>query len=249
MFSLSSKRALITGASGGIGSASARLLAAQGAQVFLTGRNIEKLNNLKEELSEKAQVQAYVYPCDLSDAEERTRLGKTILAEHETIDILVNNAGQARDGLALNMKEDAWREVLEVNLTGVFHLTQQFLRPMLKQRWGRIIMIGSVVGFTGNKGQTNYATSKAGLVGMVKSLALELASRSITVNCVAPGFVETAMTENLPEQVKQKVLEQIPLARYAQSDDIANAVLYFASNEAAYTTGQTLHVNGGLAMV
>ena len=245
MFSLSSKRALVTGATGGIGSATARLLAAQGAQVLLTGRNTEKLDRLREELGEKA----HAYPCDLSDAEARTNLAKTILAEHETIDILVNNAGQAQDGLALNMKAEAWRQVIEVNLTGVFHLTQQFLRPLLKQRWGRIVMIGSVVGFTGNKGQTNYATSKAGLVGMVKSLALELASRSITVNCVAPGFVETAMTENLPEQVKQQVLAQIPLGRYAQSEDIAQAVLYFASNEAAYTTGQTLHVNGGLAMV
>ena len=245
MFSLSSKRALVTGATGGIGSATARLLAAQGAQVLLTGRNTEKLDSLREELGEKA----HAYPCDLSDAEARTNLAKTILAEHETIDILVNNAGQAQDGLALNMKAEAWRQVLEVNLTGVFHLTQQFLRPLLKQRWGRIVMIGSVVGFTGNKGQTNYATSKAGLVGMVKSLALELASRSITVNCVAPGFVETAMTENLSEKVKQQVLEQIPLGRYAQSEDIAHAVLYFVSPEAAYTTGQTLHVNGGLAMV
>ena len=245
MFSLSSKRALVTGATGGIGSATARLLAAQGAQVLLTGRNTEKLDRLREELGEKA----HAYPCDLSDAEARTNLAKTILAEHETIDILVNNAGQAQDGLALNMKAEAWRQVIEVNLTGVFHLTQQFLRPLLKQRWGRIVMIGSVVGFTGNKGQTNYATSKAGLVGMVKSLALELASRSITVNCVAPGFVETAMTENLSEQVKQQVLAQIPLGRYAQSEDIAQAVLYFASSEAAYTTGQTLHVNGGLAMV
>ncbi len=245
MDSLSSKRALVTGASGGIGSATARLLAARGAQVFLTGRNIAKLNSLKEELGGQAQA----YPCDLSDAEERTSLAKTILAEHESLDILVNNAGQAQDGLALNMKASAWREVLEVNLTGVFHLTQQFLRPMLKQRCGRIVMVGSVVGFTGNKGQTNYATSKAGLVGLVKSLAQELASRSITVNCVAPGFVATAMTENLSEQVKQRVLEQIPLGRYATSEDIAHAVLYFASSESAYTTGQTLHVNGGLAMV
>ncbi len=245
MFSLSSKRALVTGASGGIGSAVARLLAARGAQVLLTGRNIEKLNSLKEELGEQARV----YPCDLSDVEARSSLAKTILAEFETIDILVNNAGHAQDGLALNMKAEAWSQVLEVNLTSVFHLTQLFLRPMVKQRWGRIVMIGSVVGFTGNKGQTNYATSKAGLVGMVKSLAQELASRSITVNCVAPGFVTTAMTENLSEQVKEKVLEQIPLGRYATSEDIAHAVLYFASGEAAYTTGQTLHVNGGLAMV
>ena len=245
MFSLSSKRALVTGASGGIGSATARLLAARGAQVFLTGRNIDKLNALQKELGDKTQV----YPCDLEDAEARTSLAKKLLAEHETLDILVNNAGQTQDGLALNMKAEAWRQVLEVNLTGVFHLTQQFLRPMLKQRWGRIVMVGSVVGFTGNKGQANYATSKAGLVGMVKSLALELASRSITVNCVAPGFVATAMTEGLSEQVRQQVLEQIPLGRYASSEDIAQAVLYFASLEAAYTTGQTLHVNGGLAMV
>ncbi len=245
MFSLSSKRALVTGASGGIGSAVARVLVARGAQVFLTGRNEAKLDSLKQELGE----QAHVYPCDISDAEARTSLAKTILTDFETIDILVNNAGQAQDGLALNMKAEAWREVLEVNLTAVFHLTQQFLRPMLKQRWGRIVMVGSVVGFTGNKGQTNYATSKAGLVGMVKSLAQELASRTITVNCVAPGFVTTAMTSNLSEEVKQKVLEQIPLGRYATSEDIAHAVLYLASDEAAYTTGQTLHVNGGLAMV
>ncbi len=245
MFSLSSKRALVTGASGGIGSAVARVLVASGAQVFLTGRNKTKLDSLKKELGE----QAHVYPCDISDAEARISLGKTILADFETVDILVNNAGQAQDGLALNMKAEAWREVLEVNLTGVFHLTQQFLRPMLKQRWGRIVMVGSVVGFTGNKGQTNYATSKAGLVGMVKSLAQELASRTITVNCVAPGFVTTAMTSSLSDEVKQKVLEQIPLGRYATSEDIAHAVLYLASDEAAYTTGQTLHVNGGLAMV
>ena len=245
MFSLSSKRALVTGASGGIGSAVARVLVARGAKVFLTGRNEAKLDSLKQELGE----QAHVYPCDISDAEARTSLAKTILTDFETIDILVNNAGQAQDGLALNMKTEAWREVLEVNLTAVFHLTQQFLRPMLKQRWGRIVMVGSVVGFTGNKGQTNYATSKAGLVGMVKSLAQELASRTITVNCVAPGFVTTAMTSNLSDEVKQKVLEQIPLGRYATSEDIAHAVLYLASDEAAYTTGQTLHVNGGLAMV
>ena len=235
----------MTGASGGIGSAVARLLAKHGAQVLLTGRNTAKLDSLQKELGDKARA----YPCDLSVGEERTKLAKTILDEFETIDILVNNAGHAQDGLALNMKAEAWSDVLEVNLTGVFHLTQQLLRPMLKQRGGRIVMIGSVVGFTGNKGQTNYVASKAGLVGVVKCLALELASRSITVNCVAPGFVETAMTENLPEKVKQQVLEQIPLGRYAQSEDIAHAVLYFVSPEAAYTTGQTLHVNGGLAML
>ena len=244
IFSLEGKRALITGATGGIGSSIARLYAKRGARVFLHGRRRDVLEQLAAELGEVASV----YACELGDIEAVDKMSAEIIAEQGGIDILVNNAGFTSDGLSLNMSLDSWQKVLDVNLTGVFRLTQKFLRPMIKQRWGRIIMIGSVVGFLGNKGQSNYVASKAGLVGLVKSLAQELASRSITVNCIAPGFIDTAMTSGLADSVKDKVLETIPIGRYGESSDIASAALYFASSESSYTTGQTLHVNGGLAM-
>ena len=244
IFSLEGKRALITGATGGIGSSIARLYAKRGARVFLHGRRRDVLEQLAAELGEVASV----YSCELGDIEAVDKMSAEIIAEQGGIDILVNNAGFTSDGLSLNMSLDSWQKVLDVNLTGVFRLTQKFLRPMIKQRWGRIIMIGSVVGFLGNKGQSNYVASKAGLVGLVKSLAQELASRSITVNCIAPGFIDTAMTSGLADSVKDKVLETIPIGRYGESSDIASAALYFASLESSYTTGQTLHVNGGLAM-
>ncbi len=244
IFSLEGKRALITGATGGIGGGIARIYAARGARVILHGRRRDVLEQLAAELGERASV----YACELGDVEALDKMGADIIAEHGGIDILVNNAGLTSDGLSLNLPLDSWQRVLDVNLTGVFRLTQKFLRPMIKQRWGRIIMIGSVVGFTGNKGQSNYVAAKAGLVGLVKSLAKELASRSITVNCIAPGFIDTAMTADLASSVKDRILETIPVGRYGEASDIASAALYFASNESSYTTGQTLHVNGGLAM-
>lgn len=257
LFSLVGKRALITGATGGIGGAIACAYAKRGARVFLSGRREEVLKGLAQKINtqeKNADVDAAsgpiasIYPCDLSDRAAIDSMSARITNEHGGIDILVNNAGLTRDGLSLNMKDDAWDDVLAVNLTNVFRLTRGFLRAMLKQRWGRIIMIGSVVGFTGNKGQVNYVSSKAGLVGMVKGLAQELASRSITVNCIAPGFIDTAMTADLGEDVRRAVLSSIPAGRYGSVADIAHAALYLASCESGYTTGQTLHVNGGMAM-
>ena len=244
IFSLAGKRALITGATGGIGGGIARLYAERGARVLLHGRRLDVLEDLAKELGANAST----YACELGASEAIDKMSADIITEHGGIDILVNNAGLTSDGLSLNMSADSWQRVLDVNLTGVFRLTQKFLRPMIKQRWGRVIMIGSVVGFTGNKGQSNYVAAKAGLVGLVKSLALELASRSITVNCIAPGFIDTAMTSGLADAVKDRVLEKIPVGRYGMAADIASAALYFAANESSYTTGQTLHVNGGLAM-
>ncbi len=245
MFDLEGKSALITGASGGIGGAIARALHAQGAAVGLSGTRAEALEALAAELGERSQV----LPCDLSDPEACQALPGRAEAALGGLDILVNNAGLTRDNLAVRLKDEDWDLVLEVNLSAAFRLIRASLRGMMKRRWGRIVGITSVVGVTGNPGQANYAASKAGMIGMSKSLAQEVASRGITVNCVAPGFIETAMTEGLGEPQRDKLLGAIPAGRLGSSDDVAACVAFLASDEAAYVTGQTLHVNGGMAMI
>jgi len=245
MFELTGKGALITGASGGIGGAIARVLHAAGANVAVSGTRVEALGALADELGERAVP----VPANLADADD---VGGLIKAAEEAVgqvDILVNNAGLTRDNLAMRMKDEEWEAVLSVNLTASFRLARAALRGMMRRRWGRIIAITSVVGTTGNPGQANYAASKAGLVGMSKSLAQEVASRGITVNCVAPGFIATAMTEALDDAQQERILTAIPSGRMGTADEVASAVLYLASDEAAYMTGQTLHVNGGMAMI
>jgi len=246
MFDLTGKTALITGASGGIGGAIAKALVERGATVALSGTRVEALEKVAAELGGKAVI----VPANLSDPASVEALAKT--AEEKLggkVDILVNNAGLTKDGLAMRMKDDDWDSVLDVNLKAAFILTRALLRGMMKNRWGRIISITSVVGVTGNPGQANYAASKAGLIGMSKSLAQEVASRNITVNCVAPGFIATAMTDALNDDQKAAINGRIPAGKMGSSDDIAAAVLYLASQEAGYVTGQTLHVNGGMAMI
>jgi len=245
MFDLTGKTALITGASGGIGGAIARRLHGQGATVVLSGTRAEALQALAGELGERT----HVAPCNLSDPAETEALVGKVEAAAGQLDILINNAGLTRDGLALRMKDEDWQQVLDVNLTAAFRLTRAALKGMMKRRWGRVIGITSIVGVTGNPGQANYAASKAGLIGMTKSLAQEVASRGVTLNCVAPGMIETAMTDALNEQQRARILSAIPLQRLGNSDEIASAVVYLASEEAAYVTGQTLHVNGGMAMI
>jgi len=245
MFDLSGKSALVTGASGGIGGAIARALHAQGAAVGLSSTRAEALEALAAELGERAQV----LPCDLSDPEACQALPGRAEAALGGLDILVNNAGLTRDSLAVRLKDEDWNLVLEVNLSAAFRLIRASLRGMMKRRWGRIVGITSVVGVTGNPGQANYAASKAGMIGMSKSLAQEVASRGITVNCVAPGFIETAMTDGLGEPQRDKLLAAIPAGRLGSSHDVAACVAFLASDEAAYVTGQTLHVNGGMAMI
>jgi 3-oxoacyl-[acyl-carrier protein] reductase len=245
MFDLSGKRAVVTGASGGIGGAIARALHARGAVVTLSGTREDALRQVAADLGDRAHVAV----ADLSSAEGADALIGTAEKAMGGVDILVNNAGLTRDTLAMRMKDDDWRLVLEVNLTSAFRLSRACLRGMMKQRWGRIISITSVVGTTGNAGQANYAASKAGLVGMSKSLAAEVASRGITVNCLAPGFIATAMTDVLSDDVKGKILANVPAGRLGDSRDIAGGVVYLASDEAAYVTGQTLHINGGMAMI
>jgi len=245
MFDLSGKSALVTGASGGIGGAIARVLHAQGAAVGLSGTRVDALEALAADLGARAHVLA----CDLSDPESCAALPGRAEEALGGLDILVNNAGLTRDNLALRIKDADWDLVLEVNLTAAFRLTRASLRGMMKRRWGRIVGITSVVGVTGNPGQTNYAASKAGMIGMSKSLAKEVGSRGITVNCVAPGFIETAMTDALGEPQRDKLLGAIPAGRLGSSDDVAACVAFLASEEAAYVTGQTLHVNGGMAMI
>ncbi len=245
MFDLSGKAALVTGASGGIGAAIARTLCENGAIVGLSGTRIEPLDALASELGEKA----FVLPCNLSSPEDVTALPKRAMEAMGAVDVLVNNAGITRDNLFMRMSDEEWASVLQVNLTSAMMLSKGVIRGMMKSRWGRIVNISSVVGATGNPGQTNYAASKAGLVGLSKSLAYEVASRGITVNCVAPGFIETAMTEKLTDDQKAKILDQVPMGRMGSSAEIAAAVLYFSSNESAYTTGTTLHINGGMAML
>ena len=245
MFDLSGKCALVTGASGGIGGAIARALHSQGATVALAGRNIEALNGIAAELGERA----HVTPADLARAEAAAELVSAATEAMGRIDILVNNAGLTRDNLAMRMKDEDWQEVLDVNLGAAFRLSRAVMRDMMRERWGRIIGITSVVGVTGNPGQANYAASKAGMIGMSKSLAAEVASRGITVNCVAPGFIETAMTDSLGEQQTAQLTDRIPVGRLGAAADVAGCVVFLASDEASYVTGQTLHVNGGMAMI
>ncbi len=245
MFDLTGKTALITGASGGIGAEIARALHGAGATVGLSGTREAPLAALAAELGERA----HVLPCNLGDAEAVEALPKAAVAAMGSVDILVNNAGITRDNLFMRMSDEEWASVLEVNLTSTMRLCRGVLRGMMKARWGRIVNISSVVGATGNPGQGNYAASKAGMIGMSKSLAYEVASRGITVNAVAPGFIETAMTDKLTDDQKGKILTQIPAGRMGAPAEIAAAVLYLASAEAGYVTGATLHVNGGMAML
>jgi 3-oxoacyl-[acyl-carrier protein] reductase len=245
MFRLDGKAALVTGASGGIGAAIARALHAQGAKVVLSGTRQERLEELAENLGDSA----FVCSADLRDAAEPTALVEAAEQVAGPLHILVNNAAMTRDMLALRMSDLDWQAVLDIDLSAPFRLARAVLRGMIRRRAGRIINISSIVGATGNAGQANYAAAKAGLVGMSKSLALEVASRGITVNVVSPGFVDTAMTEVLSDAQKAKLAEQIPLGRIGQPEDIAGAVIYLASDAAAWVTGATLHVNGGMAML
>jgi 3-oxoacyl-[acyl-carrier protein] reductase len=245
MFDLTGKTALVTGATGGIGAAIARSLHKQGATVAISGTRAEVLETLKAELGERVHVLA----CNLGNAEEVEKLVPAAEAAMGSLDILVNNAGITRDGLAMRMKDDDWAQVLDVNLTASFRLSRAAMRGMMKRRYGRIIGITSVVGVTGNAGQANYAASKAGMIGMTKALAQELASRNVTVNCIAPGFIATPMTDALNDKQKEAIIAKVPAGRLGTSDDVAAAALYLASAEAAYVTGQTLHVNGGMAMI
>ena len=249
MFSLNSYTALITGATGGIGQAIAHALAAQGAQVVLSGTR----ENVLEEIAAKIQSQygnnPLILPCSLTDPEALEALIPQAEIKIGKVDILVNNAGITKDGLAIRLKDEDWQQVLDVNLTACFRLCRSALKAMMKRRYGRIINISSVVGTTGNPGQANYCASKAGMVGLSKALALEVASRGITVNCVAPGFIESDMTTVLPDTVKEKILSNVPLTRMGTPQEIATAVAYLASTEASYITGHTLHINGGMNMV
>ncbi|MDZ3835749.1 MAG: 3-oxoacyl-[acyl-carrier-protein] reductase [Rhodospirillales bacterium] len=245
MFDLSGRTALVTGASGGIGGAVARALAAQGARVILSGTRRPALDALAAELG----PDAVVVTADLATAEG----AKALLAEAEaaagSVDILVNNAGLARDGLVMRTTDADWQTVIDVNLTAGFRLARGALRGMMKRRWGRIIGISSIIGVTGNAGQAAYSAAKAGMIGMTKSLAKEVASRGITANCIAPGFIETEMTRELAERGKDSVLAAIPAGRFGSGADVAACVVFLASEEAGYVTGQTLHVNGGMAMI
>jgi 3-oxoacyl-[acyl-carrier protein] reductase len=245
MFDLTGMTALVTGASGGIGSAVARALAAQGARLALSGSNAEKLEAFRAELGGDHVALA----CDLGDAAAVDALVPRAVETLGQLDILVNNAGVTRDNLALRMKDEEWDTVIRVNLEAAFRLCRAALKPMMKARFGRIVSVTSVVGVTGNPGQANYAASKAGLIGMSKALAAEVASRNVTVNCVAPGFIASAMTDSLPDAQKDALNARIPAGRMGTGDEIAAAVVYLASREASYVTGTTLHVNGGMAMV
>ena len=245
MFDLFGKTALITGATGGIGEAIAKALHGQGAVVALSGTRKAALDEMKERLKERV----HVFTCDLTKPEEVERLVPDAEAAMGTLDILINNAGVTRDGLAMRMKDTDWAEVVEVNLTAGFKLARAAMRGMMKRRFGRIIGITSVVGITGNAGQANYAASKAGMTGLTKALAQELGSRNITVNCIAPGFIATRMTDVLNDNQKAAIIARVPLERLGTAAEIAAAAVYLASDEAAYVTGQTLHVNGGMAMI
>ncbi|MBN9577043.1 MAG: 3-oxoacyl-[acyl-carrier-protein] reductase [Alphaproteobacteria bacterium] len=245
MFDLGGKTALVTGATGGIGGAIAKALHGQGANVVLSGTRADALSAAKAALGERA----FAVPCNLSDAASLDGLIKTAEGVAGPVDILVNNAGITRDNLFLRMKDEEWDQVIAVNLTAAFRLSRAVLRGMMKKRWGRIVNITSVVGTMGNPGQGNYAAAKAGLTGMTKSLAAEVASRNITVNCVAPGFVVTPMTDALTWAQKEGSLARIPAGRFGTPEEIGAAVVYLASEEAGYVTGQTLHANGGMAMI
>ena len=245
MFDLTGKTALITGASGGIGGAVATVLHGAGATVTLSGTREAPLRELADTLGERA----HVVTANLGEPEAVEALPKRAAEAMGSVDILVNNAGITRDNLFMRMSDEEWAQVIEVNLTSAFRLSRAVLRGMMKARWGRIVQITSVVGATGNPGQGNYAAAKAGLVGMSKSLAAEVASRGVTVNCIAPGFIETPMTDKLTEDQKARILQAIPAGRMGSAQDIGAAVLYLSSEEAGYVTGATLHVNGGMAMI
>ena len=245
MFNLTGKTALITGASGGIGAAIAKALHAAGATIAISGTRVEKLEELKSQIGENV----HVLPCNLSSAEDVEKLIPTAEATMGGLDILVNNAGITKDSLAMRMKDEDWQTVIDVNLTSNFRLCRAAMRGMMKKRAGRIVNITSIVGVTGNPGQANYVASKAGVIGLSKSLAQELATRGVTVNCIAPGFIATPMTDVLNDKQKEGILAKIPAGRMGGPEDIAAAVLYLSSDEAGYVTGQTLHVNGGMAMI
>ncbi|MBF0167176.1 MAG: 3-oxoacyl-[acyl-carrier-protein] reductase [Alphaproteobacteria bacterium] len=245
MFKLTGKNALITGAAGGIGGAVARAMHAQGATVGLTDMNVQGMEALKAELKDRV----HIFQANLTDPEATEKLVKDAEAAMGSVDILVNNAGLTRDGLAMRMKDADWQLVIDVNLTAAFRLSRACIKEMMKRRNGRIVSIASVVGVTGNAGQANYAASKAGLIGMSKTMAQEVASRGITINCVAPGFIATAMTEVLPDAQKEKLMSGIPIGRMGTAEEIASAVVFLASPESLYITGQTIHVNGGMAMI
>jgi 3-oxoacyl-[acyl-carrier protein] reductase len=245
MFDLTGRTALVTGASGGIGGAIARALHGQGAVVALSGTRVGPLEDLAAELGERT----HVLPCDLGDAAAVEALPKSAAEAMGSLEVLVNNAGITKDQLMMRMSDEDWARVIEVNLTSTMRLSRGVLRGMMKARWGRIVNISSVVGVTGNPGQANYVASKAGVIGMSKALSAEVASRGITVNCVAPGFIESAMTDALNEDQKARILGQIPAGRMGTGAEVAAAVVWLASAEASYVTGQTLHVNGGMAMI
>ncbi|MCB2088252.1 MAG: 3-oxoacyl-[acyl-carrier-protein] reductase [Sphingomonadaceae bacterium] len=249
MFSLEGMTALVTGASGGIGSSIARSLASQGARLALSGSNAAKLRAFREELNDEYGHDHVEITCDLSNATQVEELIPATVDTLGKIDILVNNAGVTRDNLAMRIKDEEWDAVMKINLEAAFRLMRASARPMMKARFGRIVTITSVVGATGNPGQMNYAAAKAGLVGMTKAFAQEVASRGITANCVAPGFIRTAMTDVLPDAQKDALNARIPMGRMGEGEDIGAAVAYLASKEAGYVTGQTLHVNGGMAML
>jgi 3-oxoacyl-[acyl-carrier protein] reductase len=245
MFNLTGKIALVTGASGGIGGAIVKALHAQGATVGLNGRNTEALHRLAAELKDRS----HVFVGSLNTAEATDALIKSAEERMGQVDILVNNAGFTKDGLFMRMKDEDWQSVLDVNLTAPFRLIRAAIRGMMKRRWGRVINITSVVGVTGNPGQANYCASKAGMIGMTKSMAAEVANRNITLNCIAPGFIATAMTEALNDEQKAKINATIPAGMMGTPDDIGAACVYLASDESKYMTGQTLHINGGMAMI
>ena len=246
MFDLTGKTALVTGATGGIGAAIAKVLHKAGATVAISGTRAQVLEELKAELGGE---RVHVLACNLSDPAAVEKLVPAAEAAMGGLDILVNNAGITKDGLAMRMKDEDWSSVIDVNLTASFRLARAAMRGMMKKRWGRIVNITSVVGVTGNPGQANYVASKAGVIGLTKSLAQELAARSVTVNAVAPGFIATPMTDVLNDKQKEKILGRVPAGKLGTPEDIAAAVLYLASDEANYVTGQTLHVNGGMAMI
>lgn len=253
MFDLHGMTALVTGASGGIGSAIAKALAAQGARLAISGSNAQKLRAFRDEIDDHRpqhvqEVDHVAITCDLSNPAEVEKLVPAAVDSLGKLDILVNNAGITRDNLAMRMKDEEWDAVIRVNLEAAFRLMRAATKPMMKARFGRIITITSVVGATGNPGQVNYAAAKGGLVAMSKSLGQELASRNVTVNCVAPGFIRTAMTDVLPDGQKEALNGRIPMGRMGEGEDIGAAVAYLASKEAGYVTGQVLHVNGGMAM-
>ena len=245
MFDFKGKKALVTGASGGIGGEIAKTLHEAGAEVAISGTRLENLQALSATLDGNTQI----FPCNLSDPLAIEDLLKDTSEKMGDVDILINNAGITRDNLFVRMSDEEWQTVLDVNLTATMKLCKGFVRGMMKNRWGRIINVSSIVGFTGNPGQANYAASKAGMVGMSKSLAFEVASRGITVNIIAPGFIETPMTDKLNEEQKTKIMNQIPAGRMGTATEIASAALYLASSEASYLTGATLHINGGMAMI